>query len=129
MYPTDVRYTKTHEWARLEDGMVTIGITSYASEELSDIVYVELPGEGDKTEEAAPFATLESVKAVSDVYSPVKGTIGAANLRLQDEPGLMNEDPYGEGWVARVQPSESVTLEALMDSRAYAEYVDAERGE
>lgn len=129
MYPTDARYTKTHEWARLENGMVTIGITSYASEQLSDIVYVELPAEGDKTEEAAPFATLESVKAVSDVYSPVKGTISAANLRLQDEPGLMNEDPYGQGWVARVQPGEGATLESLMDSKAYAEFVEAEGGE
>ena len=128
MYPTDARYTKTHEWARLEDGMVMIGITSYASEELSDIVYVELPAEGGATEDGAPFATLESVKAVSDVYSPVKGTICAANLRLQDEPGLLNEDPYGEGWIARVEPSGSVTLEELMDSAAYAEFVEAEKG-
>jgi len=108
--------------------MVTIGITSYASEELSDIVYVELPAEGGNAEEGAPLATLESVKAVSDVYSPVKGTISAVNLRLQDEPGLMNEDPYGEGWVVRVQPGGSATLEALMDSKAYAEFVEAEKG-
>ena len=128
MYPTDVRYTKTHEWARLEDGMVTIGITSYASEELSDIVYVELPDVGDTTEEGGAFATLESVKAVSEVYSAVKGTISAANLKLQDEPGLINEEPYGEGWIAKVQPDESVSLEGLMDAGAYDQYVEAERG-
>lgn len=128
MYPTDVRYTKTHEWARLEDGMVTIGITSYASEELSDIVYVELPAIGDKTEDGAAFATLESVKAVSEVYSPAKGAINAANTRLEDEPGLLNEDPYGEGWIARVQPAESVSLQELMDAEAYARFVEAERG-
>jgi len=128
MYPTDVRYTKTHEWARLEDGMVTIGITSYASEELSDIVYVELPDVGDTTEEAGAFATLESVKAVSEVYSPVAGTIGAANLRLQDEPGLINEEPYGEGWIAKVEPVDGASLEGLMDAAEYEKHVEAERG-
>jgi len=128
MYPTDVRYTKTHEWARLEDGVVTIGITSHASTELSDIVYVELPVEGDEVEEGAPFATLESVKAVSEVYSPVKGTIDAANLKLRDDPGLVNEDPYGEGWLARVRPGENATLEALMDSEAYAEFAAHDSG-
>jgi glycine cleavage system H protein len=128
MYPTDARYTKTHEWARLEEGMVTIGITSHASEELSDIVYVGLPSEGDEMEEGTSFATLESVKAVSEVYSPVKGTIAAVNLKLQDEPGLLNDDPYGAGWIARVRPGEGVTLDSLMDSEAYAEFVDGEKG-
>ena len=128
MYPTDVRYTKTHEWTRLEDGMVTIGITSYASGELSDIVYVELPDVGDTTEEGGPFATLESVKAVSEVYSPVKGTISATNLKLQDEPGLINEDTYGEGWIARVQPDSIASLADLMDAAAYDKFVEAERG-
>jgi glycine cleavage system H protein len=128
MYPTDARYTKTHEWARLEGGMVTIGITSHASEELSDIVYVGLPSEGDEMEEGTSFATLESVKAVSEVYSPVKGTIAAVNLKLQDEPGLLNDDPYGAGWIARVRPGEGVTLDSLMDSEAYAEFVDGEKG-
>ena len=128
MYPTDVRYTKTHEWARLEDGMVTIGITSYASEELSDIVYVELPDVGDSTEEGGAFATLESVKAVSEVYSPVAGTIGAANLQLQDEPGLINEEPYGKGWIAKVKPSDIAPLDELMDAAAYDKHVESERG-
>ena len=128
MYPTDVRYTKTHEWTRLEDGMVTIGITSYASGELSDIVYVELPDVGDTTEEGGPFATLESVKAVSEVYSPVKGTISATNLKLRDEPGLINEDTYGEGWIARVQPDNIASLADLMDAAAYDSFVEAERG-
>ena len=128
MYPTDVRYTKTHEWARLEGGMVTIGITSYASEELSDIVYVELPDVGDVTEEGGAFATLESVKAVSECYSPVAGTIGATNLKLQDEPGLINEEPYGEGWIARVEPAEGASLDGLMDAAEYEKHVEAERG-
>ncbi len=128
MYPTDVRYTKTHEWTRLEDGMVTIGITSYASGELSDIVYVELPDVGDTTEEGGPFATLESVKAVSEVYSPVKGTISATNLKLRDEPSLINEDTYGKGWIARVQPDNIASLADLMDAAAYDNFVEAERG-
>ena len=128
MYPTDVRYTKTHEWTRLEDGMVTIGITSYASGELSDIVYVELPDVGDTAEEGGPFATLESVKAVSEVYSPVKGTISATNLKLRDEPSLINEDTYGKGWIARVQPDNIASLADLMDAAAYDNFVEAERG-
>ena len=128
MYPTDVRYTKTHEWARLEDGMVTIGITSYASEELSDIVYVELPDVGDTIEEGGAFATLESVKAVSEVYSPVAGTIGGTNLQLQDEPGLINEEPYGKGWIAKVKPGDIAPLDDLMDAETYDRYVESERG-
>jgi len=128
MYPTDVRYTKTHEWARLEDGMVTIGITSYASEELSDIVYVELPDVGDTIEQGGAFATLESVKAVSEVYSPVAGVIGGVNLQLQDEPGLINEEPYGKGWIAKLKPSDTTPPDDLMDAEAYDKHVESERG-
>ena len=128
MYPADVRYTKTHEWARVEGGMVTIGITSYASDELSDIVYVELPNVDDTTELGGAFATLESVKAVSEVYAPVAGTVKAANLSLQEEPGLINEEPYGKGWIARMEPIDGSSLDHLMDSEEYEKYVEAERG-
>ncbi len=129
MYPKDLRYTRKHEWARLEeDGMVTVGITAYACEELSDIVYVELPPEGKHVDQGAAFATLESVKAVSEVYAPVTGTIATVNQRLRDDPGLLNEDPYGNGWIVRVHPGESSPLEGLMDAEAYAQFVEAEKG-
>ena len=128
MYPADLRYTKTHEWTRLEDGLLTIGITSYASEELSDIVYVELPNAGDNIRQGAAFATLESVKAVSDVYSPASGVIDTTNQKLKEEPGLINESPYGDGWIARLRPSGDLSLGQLMDADSYASFVEVEKG-
>lgn len=128
MYPDDLRYAKTHEWARLENGVVTVGITSHAAEELSDIVYVELPVVGDRVDQGDKFATAESVKAVGEVYAPVSGKVVEINERLKDEPGLVNEDPYGDGWIARIQPTAGSTLDELMDSEAYEQLVNAERG-
>lgn len=128
MYPTDLRYTDKHEWARLEDDIVVCGITAYACEELSDIVYVELPEEGRRVEQGAAFATLESVKAVSEVYAPLAGTIVAVNAKLREEPGLLNEDPYVEGWIVRVHPSDPSTLSALMDAESYSQFVEREKG-
>ncbi len=128
MYPTDLRYTEKHEWAKLEDGAVAFGITAYACEELSDIVYVELPEEGREVQQGAAFATLESVKAVSEVYAPVAGTIVTVNARLREEPGLLNEDPYVEGWIVRVLPTDPSTLDALMDAETYAQFVEREKG-
>ncbi len=128
MYPTDLRYTTKHEWARLEDGVVTVGITSYACEEMSDIVYVELPAVGTRVDRGVAFATLESVKAVSEVYSPASGTVIAINARLRDAPSLLNEDPYGAGWIAQLSLSENPALDALMDSDAYSQFVRAEKG-
>lgn len=124
MYPKDVKYTETHEWARPEEKLVAVGITSYASEQLSDIVYVELPPEGAESTKGSPFGTLESVKAVSDVYSPISGKIEEVNHRLQDEPELLNNDSYGEGWIIRINPTKKEDLEDLMDAAAYAKFVE-----
>lgn len=124
MYPKDVKYTETHEWARPEEKLVAVGITSYASEQLSDIVYVELPTEGEESTKGSPFGTLESVKAVSDVYSPVSGKIEEVNHRLQDEPELLNNDPYGEGWIIKISPTKKEDLEDLMDATAYEKFVE-----
>jgi len=123
MYPKDVKYTATHEWARIEEKLVAIGITSYASEQLSDIVYVELPAEEEATK-GSPLGTLESVKAVSDVYSPISGKIEEVNHRLQDEPELLNNDPYEEGWIIKVNPTTKEDLADLMDAAAYEKFVE-----
>lgn len=124
MYPKDLKYTETHEWARLEEKLVAVGITSYASEQLSDIVYVESPTEGEEATKGSPFGTLESVKAVSDVYSPISGKIEEVNHRLQDEPELLNNDPYGEGWIIKISPKKKEDLEDLMDAAAYEKFVE-----
>jgi len=128
IYPADLRYTAQHEWARLEDGSATVGITSYACSELSDIVYVDLPTEGSRLSVGDAVATLESVKAVSDVYAPVSGTVDAVNTRLREEPGLINADPYGAGWIARIRLDAQSTVEGLMNSAAYADFLRAEKG-
>jgi len=128
MYPTELKYTKTHEWASTGEDLVSVGITSFASEELSDIVYVELPSEGAKVAKGSSFTVLESVKAVSEVYSPVFGEICEVNHRLQDEPELLNNDPYGEGWIVRIHPVEEAELGDLMDADGYAQFVEEEKG-
>ena len=104
--PGDLRYTKEHEWLRQEeDGSVTIGITDHAQSALGDLVYVELPEEGQELEEGGEMAVVESVKAASDVYAPVAGSIVEVNAALADDPEKINADPYGEGWIVRIQPS------------------------
>ncbi len=128
MYPKELKYTKTHEWAREDDGFITVGITSFAAEELSDIVYVGLPSEGGKVEKGSSFATLESVKAVSDVYSPVSGKIHEVNHGLQDHPELLNKDPYGEGWIISVIPVEKGELNDFMNAEEYEKFVEEEKG-
>lgn len=128
MYPEELKYTKTHEWARTGENFVGVGITAFASEELSDIVYVELPSEGAKVVKGSPFAVLESVKAVSEVYSPVSGEIREVNHRLEDEPELLNNDPYGEGWIVRIHPVEEAETDDLMDADGYANFVEEEKG-
>jgi len=128
MYPKELKYTKTHEWAREDDRFITVGITSFAAEELSDIVYVELPTEGQEVERGSSFATLESVKAVSDVYSPVSGKIHEVNHGLQDHPELLNKDPYGEGWIISVIPVEKGELNDFMNAEEYEKFVEEEKG-
>lgn len=120
--PDDLRYTSEHEWVRVEpDGTVTIGITDYAQAQLGDIVFVELPKAADEPEvvKDEPFAVVESVKAASDIYAPISGKVIEVNEELPDSPNTINEDPYGDGWLVRLQPKNVAEVEELMDSDAY----------
>ena len=108
--PDDLQYTKSHEWVRAEDGTVTIGITDHAQEELGDVVFVELPDVGDTIGAGDSFGTVESVKAVSDLYTPVGGEVIEVNSSLEDAPEKINDDPYGEGWIVKLSTSEEVDL-------------------
>lgn len=118
-FPTDLRYLETHEWARLEDGIVVVGISDHAQDALGDVVYVELPevdaaiGAGDEV------AVVESVKAASDIYAPVAGVIVAVNEALEDAPELVNEAPYGDGWFFKIQPEDASELENLLSAADY----------
>jgi len=120
-YPDDLRYSKEHEWVRVEDGRATIGITSFAADELGDIVFIELPEVGASLKQFATFGVVESVKAVSDLYAPVSGEVVEVNEKLSDAPELLNSDPFGDGWIARVTLSDSAEVDALMDAAAYAD--------
>ncbi|HSH03872.1 MAG TPA: glycine cleavage system protein GcvH [Anaerolineae bacterium] len=122
----DLLYTKEDEWVRVEDGVVTIGITDYAQDSLSDIVYLELPMEGDEVAAGETFGVVESVKAAADLYSPVTGKVVAANEDLADEPEGINGDPYG-AWMVKIEMSDSSELDGLMDAKAYEAFIE-ERG-
>lgn len=124
--PGDLKFLKTHEWARIEDnGKVTIGISDHAQAQLGDLVYVELPEVGDHVDAGNASAVVESVKAASDVYSPVSGEVVAVNSALSDKPETINEDAYGEGWIFVVKPDDAASdLEELLDPDAYAELIE-----
>lgn len=118
--PSELRYTESHEWVRVEDnGEVTIGITDHAQELLGDLVFVELPEVGGEVEAKTEFGVVESVKAASDVYSPVTGEVVAVNEALEDAPDLINSDTYGDGWLIRVRLTDPDQLEELLDADAY----------
>jgi len=119
-YPDDLRYSKDHEWVRADGSTATIGITSFAADELGDIVFVELPEVGAALKQFAAFGVVESVKAVSDLFAPVSGTVNEVNARLQTEPELLNSDPFGEGWIARVDVADGDELKELLDADGYA---------
>jgi glycine cleavage system H protein len=119
-YPDDLRYSKEHEWVRVEESHATIGITSFAADELGDIVFVELPEVGSSLTQFGTFGVVESVKAVSDLFSPVSGTVTQVNDALRDAPELLNSDPFGAGWIARVELADPSELDGLMDADAYA---------
>jgi glycine cleavage system H protein len=121
MIPSDLRYTKEHEWVRVDGGEATVGITDYAAEQLGDIVYVELPEPGGDIEQFATFGVVESVKAVSDLFAPVTGEVVARNEALGDRPELVNGDPYGDGWMVRVRLADADQLAELLDAAAYEE--------
>ena len=118
--PTDLRYTASHEWVRVEaDGTLTIGITDHAQEMLTDIVYIELPEEGDHVGDMGEFAVVESVKSASPIFAPLAGTITEVNLALEDTPELMNTEPYGDGWIVRMTLENPDAVSGLMDAAAY----------
>ena len=117
------RYTRTHEWVRVEGGEAVIGVSDYAQHALSDVVFVEAPGPGTALNREKPFTVIESVKAAEDVIAPVTGTVTAKNARLEKEPELVNKDPFGDGWLVRVKLADAKELDALMDEAAYRKFV------
>ena len=124
----DARYTESHEWARWDGEEIVCGITDHAQETLSDVVYVELPMVGDVFDAADPYGIVESVKAASDLYVPVGGEITAVNEELESAPELINDDPYGEGWTIRLDPSDPDELDDLMEGDEYQAFVEEEEG-
>jgi glycine cleavage system H protein len=119
-----VRYTAEHEWARLESGVVTVGITSYATEQLGDVVFVELPDVGRKLEGRKAFGVVEAVKTVSDLFAPVAGEVIEVNGALTDNPGLVNQDPFGDGWMIRIRPASAPDVQKLMSSADYEKMIE-----
>lgn len=125
MIPEDLHYSEEHEWVRLEDDVAIVGITDYAQEQLGDIVYVQLPDVGDTVEAGSVVGELESTKSVSDVFSPINGEVVARNESLDDAPEVINGDPYGEGWLVKIRPSDEDPTEELITAEAYAGLTDA----
>lgn len=124
--PKDLLYTKTHEWMREDDDGVAIGVTDFAQAQLSDVTYVDLPAVGDHVDAEDEVAVLESVKAASDIYAPFSGTVVAVNDVLGDSPELINSDPYGDGWLFKLEPDNASDLEEMLDADAYEETLPAE---
>jgi len=118
--PNDLRYTADHEWIKLEGDVATVGVTDYAQGELGDIVFVEVETEGEELDAEEVFGTIEAVKTVSDLFLPVAGEILEFNSALENDPSLINNDPYGDGWIIKVKVSETSDVDTLMDSEAYA---------
>ena len=127
--PEDLTYTKDHEWVRVKGEEATVGITDHAQHQLGDVVYVELPKVGDKFETSEPFGSVESVKAVSEIYMPLSGTVTEVNDVLNDSPELVNEDPYGDGWMIRMKIDNPSQVDALLTSIEYEDYIKAEASE
>lgn len=121
--PAHLQFTKEHEWIELNDNIATVGITDYAQESLGDLVYIELPAQGDDVSVSEEFAVVESVKAASEVYSPLSGEIVEVNEDLADNPGLINEQPYTDGWIAKIQISDPSELAEAMSAEEYENYL------
>ena len=126
MYPEDLKYTREHEWARLDGKLVRVGITHYAQDSLGDIVYVDLPSPGTQVSAGQAFGEVESTKSVSDIYSPITGSITERNARLEESPDLVNQDPYGEGWMVLIEPTNVAELDGLLSAADYKASVEAE---
>ena len=127
-FPEDVRYTREHEWAKDQNGVVTVGITGYATDQLGDVVFVELPEIGRKLEQGKPFGVVEAVKTVSDLYAPIAGEVVEVNGALADDPAAVNREPYGAGWMVKIRPSDPKAVAALLSSADYAKVVEEQHG-
>ena len=126
--PKELRYSREHEWILVEeDNLATIGITDYAQEQLGDVVFVELPGPDTRLTQAEPFGVIESVKAVSDIYAPVSGTVREVNTELLNTPETLNEDPYGDAWLVQVEMNDPEELEELMTAEGYEQFINEEQ--
>ncbi len=121
--PSELKYTEEHEWVRMDGDVAVVGVTDHAQEELSDIVFVELPELEREVEEKEAMAVVESVKAASDIYAPVSGVVVEVNSALEEEPGLLNEEPYGRGWLFKIRVSDMELVEGLLTSDDYEEYL------
>ena len=121
--PAELRYTSDHEWLKVEGDEVTVGITDYAQGELGDVVFVELPEEGTEVDKGESFGTIEAVKAVADLFTPVSGEVIAINEDLEDAPETVNKDPYGDGWMVKIKLSDTSELDELMDATAYESHI------
>jgi len=128
-YPTTYRYTKEHEWINAQDTSATIGITDYAQHELGDVVFVEVPAPGTKLVAGKTFSSVESVKAVSEIYAPANGEVVEANAALQSKPELINNDPHGDGWLVKLKLSNPAELNSLMDAKAYEAFIEEQKKE
>jgi glycine cleavage system H protein len=126
MYPEELKYTKEHEWAKLEGNVIRVGITHYAQDALGDIVYVDLPSPGTQVAAGQAFGEVESTKSVSDIYSPVSGSITERNARLEEAPDLVNQEPYGEGWMVLIEPTNASELDGLLSATDYKAFIEAE---
>jgi len=123
LIPEDLKYSKEHEWVKVDGDKVVVGITDYAQSELGDIVFIELPSVGSKIEFMKPFGTIEAVKAVSDLFSPVTGEVCEINSSLEEDAGIVNSDPYGDGWIIKVKLEDETELDKLMDAAGYKELI------
>ena len=122
-FPEGLKYSKEHEWVSVEDDVASVGITDYAQDELGDVVYVELPEVGDKISKDDPFGSVESVKAVSDLFAPISGTVIEVNDSLPDSPEMVNEDPYGDGWMIKLRVQNPAQVEELLSATDYAQHI------
>jgi glycine cleavage system H protein len=122
--PSELRYSTDHEWVRVEEGRVRIGITDYAQDALGDVVFVELPVLGAQVERGASCSEVESTKSVSEIYAPVSGTIAEVNAELTDNPERLNDDPYGEGWICVIEPADPTQLDELLDAEGYRSLIE-----
>lgn len=127
MSPADRRYTREHEWARLDGDVVTIGITDFAQQQLGDVVFVESPRVGAALAPMKPFGVVESVKAASDLFSPVGGEVAEVNAELESAPEVINADPYGQGWIIRARPSNPAEIETLLTAAQYDQFIEGEQ--